>query len=87
MMKRLFPVLLLSLGLFSFKDTRHISNFFPKNQTAAANKVYICNSGNAYVYHSIRDCGGLGHCKHEVLEVSLSEAINKYKRRACKLCK
>jgi hypothetical protein len=85
-MKRLLLILFLSMGLFSFKDAGYILNVFPKNQ-AAANKVYICNSGNAYVYHSTRNCGGLSGCKHEVLEVSLSEAVNKYKRRACKVCK
>jgi hypothetical protein len=42
-LKRLFLILFLSLGLFSFKDSGHIPNLFPKKQTTVANKAYICN--------------------------------------------
>ena len=48
--------------------------------------VYICNSSTAYVYHSSESCRGLRRCTHEVVRISLADAVNKYKRRACKIC-
>ena len=52
----------------------------------AVSYVYICNSNGAKVYHTSRDCSGLGHCTHQILKVTLSEAENTYNRRACKIC-
>jgi len=46
--------------------------------------VYICVTGE--VYHAYRDCRGLNNAKHKIIEVSKEEAVNKYKRRPCKLC-
>jgi len=48
--------------------------------------VYICNSSTAYVYHSSKDCRGLNRCTHEIVRVTLGDAVNKYNRRACKIC-
>jgi hypothetical protein len=48
--------------------------------------VYICNSGTAIVYHKDLRCRGIKSCTHEIKEVSLKEAVNKYGRRACKIC-
>ena len=48
--------------------------------------VYICNSEGSVAYHSTTDCKGLNKCTHEVLTVTLDDAVDKYKRRACKLC-
>jgi len=48
--------------------------------------VYVCNSYTAYAYHSSQSCRGLNRCTHEIVQVSLSDAMNKYKRTACKIC-
>ena len=48
--------------------------------------VYICNSNTAYAYHSTKSCRGLNRCSHDILKVSLSEAVNTYRRRPCKIC-
>lgn len=49
-------------------------------------KVYICNSSTAVAYHDDRSCRGLNKCTHGILEVTKKEAIDKYGRRACKIC-
>lgn len=49
-----------------------------------ADKVLICDSRGAKVYHSY-ECRGLANCKHKVLTVTKSEAV-KMGRRACKIC-
>ncbi|HLZ87140.1 MAG TPA: hypothetical protein VKQ52_07870 [Puia sp.] len=48
--------------------------------------VYICNSSGAYAYHSTKSCRGLNRCSHEILKVTLSEAVNTYRRKPCKIC-
>jgi hypothetical protein len=72
--------LLITVTAFSPVKTTHRSG---TEKTAA---VYICNSPTAYVYHSTENCRGLQNCTHQILQVSLSDAIDKYRRRACKLC-
>jgi hypothetical protein len=61
-----------------------------ENSAAFSNRdtasVYICNSSTAYAYHSTDHCRGLNKCSHEVLKISLSDAIKKYHRQACKIC-
>lgn len=49
-------------------------------------KVFICNSSSAVAYHDTKLCNGLNRCTHEILEVTKKEAIDKYGRRACKIC-
>jgi hypothetical protein len=48
--------------------------------------VYICDSGTAYAYHSSQTCRGLSNCRHKILKVSLTDAVNKYDRKPCKIC-
>ena len=48
--------------------------------------VYICNSNGAYAYHSTKTCRGLNRCTHEILKVTLADAVNVYKRKPCKIC-
>jgi hypothetical protein len=48
--------------------------------------VFICNSNGAYAYHSTKSCRGLNRCTHEILKVTLSEAVNTYRRKPCKIC-
>ena len=48
--------------------------------------VYICDSKGAKVYHSTKNCKGLTNCTHTIKEVAKDDAINKYARRACKIC-
>ncbi len=48
--------------------------------------VYICNSEGSVAYHSSKECRGLQKCSHTILTVTLEDAVNKYNRRACKIC-
>lgn len=48
--------------------------------------VYICVSKGAIAYHQNLSCRGLRSCKHQMIKVSLSEAINKYHLRECHIC-
>ena len=47
--------------------------------------VYICMGGSATKYHSRKTCKGLGNCKGEISEVSMSTATSQG-RTACKIC-
>jgi hypothetical protein len=50
-------------------------------------QVYICTSPTAVAYHKSRNgCKGIQACSRKVLKVSKSDAIRKYKYRACKVC-
>lgn len=50
-------------------------------------QVYICISRSAVAYHKSEDaCRGIKACTHEIRKVSKSDAIRKYKYRACKIC-
>ena len=81
-MIRFSLILLLSLsGLLLNTSARPVAKL--KTPTVY---VYICNSEGSVAYHSTTNCKGLNKCTHEVLTVSESDAVNKYKRRPCKLC-
>jgi hypothetical protein len=69
----LLSFLIISLTAFSVKEIK-------------ADKVYICVSSGATVYHQKKTCRGLGSCKHEIKEVTEKEAIDDYGRRKCKIC-
>jgi uncharacterized protein YgiM (DUF1202 family) len=58
------------------------------NPVATKNSVsvYICDSKNAYAYHSSTSCRGLNRCTHGVYKVTKSEAVEDYRRQACKIC-
>lgn len=81
----LFAIFLVSLsGFAGAKPVNH-----GKSHLVAFKKetdVYICNSSGAYAYHSSKTCRGLNRCTHEVLKVTLSDAVNVYKRKPCKIC-
>jgi len=51
-----------------------------------ASTVYVCDSKKAYAYHVDRDCKGLKRCTHEIITISKSDAVNKYKRKPCGYC-
>ena len=48
--------------------------------------VWLCMGKYAKVYHATANCKGLRNCKGQIVKVSLSDAINKYGRRACEIC-
>jgi hypothetical protein len=79
---------ILLLSLFLITATANVISAFTnsKNNVNVETFVYLCDSPSAYVYHSTKDCKGLSHCTHEIITVTLPDAINKYKRRACKIC-
>ena len=49
-------------------------------------KVYVCDSSTSVAYHSSKSCKGLNRCTHQIIEVSKQDAIDKYGKRACKIC-
>jgi len=55
-------------------------------QVKTAAKVYICDSKGSKAYHSNRECRGIKICRHAILEITLKEARDVYKRAACKIC-
>lgn len=71
--------LLWALGIGS---AAMISIVVPGN--AKESTVLICNSPNAYAYHSHK-CSGLQRCKSNVLNVKLVDA-KKAGRTPCKIC-
>jgi hypothetical protein len=48
--------------------------------------VYICDSESSYAFHSSESCRGIKRCTHGILKVSKADAMNKYGRKACKIC-
>ncbi|RYZ58814.1 MAG: hypothetical protein EOO14_09230 [Chitinophagaceae bacterium] len=57
------------------------SGFTPGKET-----VYVCKTTTNATYHAKKDCRNMKTCKQDVLEVSLEEATDQYKKKACKLC-
>lgn len=70
-MKTVVKLLLLTC-LFAFKP--------------GENKVYVCDSKTSVAYHEYKDCRGLQKCTHEIVYVTKKDAVNKYGKRACKIC-
>ncbi|HXU28914.1 MAG TPA: hypothetical protein VN698_16915 [Bacteroidia bacterium] len=58
---------------------------FTTHQTIA-DDVFICLSPSAKIYHKTKNCGSLQRCKLEIKNVTLKDAIDIYKRTACKIC-
>ena len=76
--KLFLPLFLaISLGATAF-------SYSSNNKDSAETTVLICNSQNAYAYHSHK-CSGLQRCKSEVINIRLSDA-KKQGRSACKIC-
>lgn len=50
-------------------------------------KVFICLGGTAYAYHYTRSCKGLAQCRHQIVQVTKDEAVQKYGRKACGYCR
>jgi hypothetical protein len=48
--------------------------------------VYICDSATAVAYHKTDKFTGIQNCTHTIKSVTLAEAKDTYKRRACKKC-
>ena len=82
---KLLSIVLFSICLTSFTSCGQKRGAISKLQTTET-KVYLCNSFGAKVYHSSPNCRGLSRCTHGIIEVSLSDAVNKYGRRPCKIC-
>ncbi len=63
---------------------RYLSLTIPEKKQKKQATVFICNSKNAYAYHSHR-CHGLNRCRSGVSSVTKSKAENSG-YRACKIC-
>jgi hypothetical protein len=48
--------------------------------------VFVCDSETSIAYHASRSCKGLNRCTHTIISVSENDAINRYGKRACKIC-
>ena len=48
--------------------------------------VYICTGPQSKCYHKNEFCRGLKSCSKEIKKVTLTEAKEKYHRRACGYC-
>ena len=48
--------------------------------------VYVCNSKNSVAFHPSKECKGLQQCTHEIIHISKKDAVDKYGKRACKMC-
>lgn len=45
--------------------------------------VYICDSKGATKYHYRKNCRGLSSCKHDIVKVTLDQAVKKGKKSLC----
>jgi hypothetical protein len=45
--------------------------------------VYICDSPYATSYHYSKSCRAIGKCTHEIKKVTLTDAVNTYRRSLC----
>jgi len=59
-------------------------SFGKKENRSSETTVLICNSQNAYAYHSHK-CSGLQRCKSEIVSIRVADA-KKQGRSACKIC-
>ncbi len=87
--KQLLYLLLVLMPLISFSQaTQPAQKKAPAKEATvrSAPKVYICEGGSAYAYHSSPSCSGLNRCTHTVSAVTRSEAENIHSRRPCKKC-
>ena len=84
-MKKIFFALLLVISVIAIanKTETGSKNFLTVHPMA--DSVYICNSSSAYAYHVTTDCRNLKRCTHTIIKVSLTDAVNKYRRSACKI--
>jgi len=48
--------------------------------------VYICLGKYSHAFHRNNFCKGLRNCKAKLIYISLSDAVNKYGRKACGYC-
>ncbi|MDP4267728.1 MAG: hypothetical protein Q8880_09895 [Bacteroidota bacterium] len=82
----LFLILFLSCDHPVEKNSLFISS---KEQTpikqSDTNTVYICQSPYAYAYHKYINCEGLTQCNHDIIKVTIKEAI-RLKRTKCLKC-
>jgi hypothetical protein len=86
----LLAALLVCTSLASTAQTAHPRHHTTHQRTAAARpadgpRVYVCNGGSAYAYHSYEACAGLNRCTHVVNAVTVAQAQS-MGRRACKKC-
>ena len=47
--------------------------------------VYFCDSSTSVAYHASENCKGLNKCTHNIIRITVNDAIGRGKR-ACKIC-
>ena len=68
-----------NINVDSFVETDSSTIDSQQNLTIDTEKVYICDSETAKKYHYSKTCRGLSKCKHEIVEIRLTEAKNRGK--------
>ncbi|HEV7333872.1 MAG TPA: hypothetical protein VGN63_22755 [Flavisolibacter sp.] len=48
--------------------------------------VFFCKNSTSVTYHAKKECRNIKTCSQDVVEVSLEEATDQYKKKACKVC-
>lgn len=48
--------------------------------------VYICTGPYSTKYHKTAQCRGLKKCSAKIKQISLEDAVKKYKRKPCGYC-
>ena len=57
------------------------SNLLPGKET-----VFVCKGNTSSTYHAKKGCRNIKNCSQDVIELSLTEATDQYKKKACKIC-
>ena len=84
-MKKILLSIVIAVSFLSFSNVNITgSNNYRPNLTT--DSAYICVSSTAYAYHSRLNCKGLVRCTHDIIKVSVYDAVHKYGRKACKIC-
>ena len=77
------PLLAPAQATYPHQRASHSPAAAPVPTTAP--RVYVCDGGSAYAYHSSESFAGLNRCSHGVSAVTVAEAEG-MGRRPCKRC-
>ncbi|MGL5888694.1 MAG: hypothetical protein ACRC3B_02345 [Bacteroidia bacterium] len=88
MKKIVIALLILIAGMYigktlcsPYKDSNSYRLSSPEPQT-----VFVCIGGSAERYHRTENCSGLRNCRHQIREVNIDEAKDRFNRTACHIC-
>ncbi|WP_282087057.1 hypothetical protein [Aquimarina algiphila] len=83
-MKKILLIAFLLIGSLCFSQEK------PKTEekkttkkTKCKTEVYICDSNASKKYHLTKECGGLKHCKDNIVLICKEKVEKKYGRTLC----